>query len=87
MLCEGGHFTMVPNVLKKIFGADNGTALYGIAFSYSGISSILITVLQGVVLNDNPQSYIYFYYTNAGCNAIALVLLFTLFDETPMARK
>ena len=30
LLCEGGHFTLAPNVLKKIYGSDQGTALYGI---------------------------------------------------------
>lgn len=50
LFCEGGHFTMVPNVLKKIYGAENGTALYGIAFSFSGISAILIVILQTELL-------------------------------------
>ena len=49
LLCEGGHFTLVPNVLKKIYG-ERGTALYGIAFSYTGICAILIVVLQTAVL-------------------------------------
>ena len=83
MFCEGGHFTMVPNVLKKIFGGDYGTALYGIAFSYTSLSAVLIIFLQGLLLNDNPQSYIYFYYMNGACSAFALILLFTLFNEKP----
>lgn len=51
LFCEGGHFTLVPNVLKKIYG-DRGTALYGIAFSYTGICSILIVILQSCLLGD-----------------------------------
>ena len=43
LLCEGGHFTIVPNVLKKIYG-EKGTALYGILFSYSGICAILMVI-------------------------------------------
>jgi len=54
LFCEGGHFTMVPNVLKKIFGGENGTALYGIAFSFSGICSILIVILQTEILTSDP---------------------------------
>ena len=45
MFCEGGHFTLIPNALKKIYGSENGTALYGIAFSFSGICSILMLIL------------------------------------------
>ena len=46
LLCEGGHFTLVPNVLKKIYG-EKGTTLYGICFSYSSICAIIIVILQG----------------------------------------
>ena len=49
LLCEGGHFTLVPNVLKKIYG-ERGTALYGIGFSYTGICSIAIVILQSYLL-------------------------------------
>ena len=51
LFCEGGHFTLVPNVLKKIYG-ERGTALYGIAFSYTGICSILIVILQTKLLGE-----------------------------------
>ena len=81
MLCEGGHFTLMPNVIKKIYGSENGTALYGIAFSFSGIASILIVVLQTTILTDDPSSYIYFFYATGACSVISLVLLFTLFTE------
>lgn len=45
LLCEGGHFTMLPNVLKKIYG-DKGTALYGVAFSFAGMCNIITIILQ-----------------------------------------
>lgn len=44
LFCEGAHFVLVPNVLKKIYG-EKSTLLYGIMFSYTGICSILIVVL------------------------------------------
>lgn len=53
LFCEGGHFTLVPNVLKKIYG-DKGTALYGVCFSYTGVCAILIIILQTVLLTDDP---------------------------------
>lgn len=81
MLCEGGHFTLMPNVIKKIYGSENGTALYGIAFSFSGIASILIVILQTTILTDDPSSYVYFFYATGACSVISLVLLYTLFKE------
>ena len=51
LYCEGGHFTLVPNVLRKIFG-EQATFMYGIMFSYSGVSSAIMLVLQGVVDQD-----------------------------------
>ena len=44
LLCEGGHFTLVPNVLKKIYG-EKGTTLYGFMFSYTGLMSIMLIIL------------------------------------------
>ena len=40
MFCEGGHFTLVPNVLKQIFGSK-ATQLYGFGFSYTGVCAVL----------------------------------------------
>lgn len=41
MFCEGGHFTLVPNVLRQIFGEKSATRLYGIMLSYIGVSALL----------------------------------------------
>ena len=44
LFCEGGHFTLVPNVLKKIYG-EKATQLYGILFSYTGVCAIALILL------------------------------------------
>ena len=44
LLCEGGHFTLVPNVLKKIYG-QRATELYGFLFSYTGVCAISLIFL------------------------------------------
>lgn len=41
LFTEGGHFTLLPNVVNKIYG-DKGTSLYGFAYSYTGIAALLI---------------------------------------------
>ena len=56
LFCEGAHFTLVPNILKKIFGRQ-ATSLYGIAFSYTGLASVLILVL----LERYPTDYLMFF--------------------------
>lgn len=42
--CEGAHFVLVPNILKKIFGAY-ATSLYGVAFAFTGTCSILMLLI------------------------------------------
>ena len=80
LLCEGGHFTLVPNVLKKIYG-EKGTTLYGIAFSYTGVCSILIVILQTYLLGTTAKSYEDFFYFNGAASCVAMIILFTLFSE------
>ena len=44
MFCEGGHFVLVPNILKKIYGSK-ATQLYGFMFSFTAMGSILMIIL------------------------------------------
>ena len=37
--CEGGHFTLVPAMYKKLFG-DEGVRVFGVGFSFIGIASL-----------------------------------------------
>jgi hypothetical protein len=39
-LTEGGHFTLVPAILKKLFG-EEGSRIFGWAFSFIGIASLI----------------------------------------------
>ena len=78
LFCEGGHFTIVPNTLKKIFG-DQATSLYGIMLTYTGFSSML---LIGMMKTPLGEDYIVFYLITAGCSLVALGLLVFAFDET-----
>ena len=79
--CEGGHFTLVPNVTKKIYGKDYGTRLYGILFTYTSITSILMIVLQVEFLTSDPATYNVFFYLNGGMSAISFIVLLIFFDE------
>ena len=78
LFCEGAHFTLVPNILKKIFGRQ-ATSLYGIAFSYTGLASVLILVL----LEIYPTDYLMFFALSAILSLLALLVLLIRFDEEP----
>ena len=80
MFCEGGHFTLLPNVLKKIYG-EKGTQLYGILFSYTSLVSIILIVLQTYLLTDEARSYNVFFFTNGSLSVVSLFLLLFFFKE------
>ena len=41
LFTEGGHFTIMPTVMRTIYG-DSATAIYGIIFSFTGLANIMI---------------------------------------------
>lgn len=77
LFTEGGHFTIIPNLLKKIYG-DSATAIYGLIITYTGIANILILF---VVKSDFGQSYTKVYFLTAVLSLISLILLTFCFRE------
>ena len=77
LFCEGGHFTLVPNILKKIFG-NQATSLYGITLTYTGLSSLVMIALLETSLS---KEYLLFYLITAGCSFVALCILLFSFSE------
>jgi hypothetical protein len=47
---EGGHFTVIPAVYKKMFG-DQGSRVFGFGFSFIGIASLVKIVSLELWLN------------------------------------
>ena len=85
IFCEGGHFTLLPNVMKKLYGQTT-TTLYGFAYSYTGVCSIIILILQNQLLNpDEASSYDAFFYACGAASCTSFILLFT-FKETPFKK-
>lgn len=80
MFCLGGHLTMVPNILKLIFGSS-ATQLYGFFFSYIALCAICTIVLQDAFLvSDQIESFNLFFKLNGFLSAISLFLLLTFFN-------
>jgi len=84
LFCEGGHFTLVPNVLKQIFG-PKATQLYGFAFSFTGFTSLSLLGLQMAFLSD--KTYKYFFLGGALTSGIALVMLIFWFTDAKYESK
>jgi len=80
LLCEGGHFTIVPNVLKKIYG-EKATSLYGILFSYTGVCAVGLIILQDEFLTKDAGSYDTFFYINGTMSCISILILIFFFRE------
>jgi len=77
LFCEGGHFTLVPNVLKKIFG-DQATSLYGITLTYTGLTSL---IMIGLLETSLGSEYLMFYLITAGSSFVAFCILIFVFTE------
>ena len=80
LFCEGAHFVLVPNILKKLFG-KYGITCYGFAITYTSVGNLLIVLLQGPLLDDSESSYNTFFYVNGALSVLALAILLLIFKE------
>ena len=80
LFCEGGHFTLVPNILKIIYG-EQATFLYGILFSYTGVSSAIMMLMQGEFISKTVFSYNVFFAVSGGLSVVALLMLRYCFSQ------
>lgn len=81
--CLGGHFTLVPNEMKKIFGSKT-TELYSYLYTYGGITGIVEVALQITLMQ--PDNLYIFYYTYAGFAFFSLLLLIFWYETVPYSR-
>ena len=82
IFCEGGHFTLLPHIFKKIFGEQMAIKAYGVGFSYTGLASVLILVLVTTIKDCVPIIYL-----SVALSVIALLLLMISFKEEPFVIK
>lgn len=83
-LCLGGHFTLVPNEMKKVFGSKT-TQLYSYLYTYGGITGVIECVLQICVMTqDNVQMFFYLY---AGFAFASLMMLIFWYESTPFKHE
>lgn len=72
-LCLGGHFTLVPNECKRIFGPKT-TELYSYLYSYAGITGVTECVLQICVMNANNLRDFFFLYSGLACISLFMLI-------------
>ena len=82
----------MPNVIKTIFGPEKAAKIYGISFTYTGLSSLLLFILScsSIVDTENTSKvscYEFMFYLGSGLSTVALILLLTLFNEEPYYKK
>lgn len=75
--CEGGHFTLFPNILKIIYG-KHATRMYGVLYSYCAVTSLLMIYL---LQTDLGQAYIWFWVLGGCLSIISLVELNLFFNQ------
>lgn len=76
VLCESGHFTLVMNVLKIIYG-KHATQLYGVAFSFIGLASLLMFFL---LMTNFGHEYIKFWFLTGSMSVVSLLMLIFFFN-------
>ena len=90
IFCEGGHFTLMPAIFKKIFGEQMAIKAYGVGFSYTGLASSLILVLVTTTagMGDSVvKSCAPIIYLSVALSILALLLLLISFKEEPFVIK
>jgi hypothetical protein len=80
MFCEGGHFTILPNILFRIFGSRS-LAVYGFFGSFVSIVGLIQVFLDDWFLKTTLKSYNMFFVFNGILSVAALVVLWTMFSE------
>jgi len=72
LCCEGSHFTIMPAVVRQVFGSKNATEIYGfVFFAYSGGSFIGPILTNYIVKGRDKIYYLMIYLIMAGFTVIA----------------
>lgn len=77
LFTEGGHFTLIPNVLKSLFGSS-ATQIYSLIFTFTGLSALFMIA---VVKSDFGHNYEAVFKLSSLMSFFALFLLILFFDE------
>ncbi len=80
MFCEGGNFTLLPNIMNRIFGSK-AISVFGFFGSYISVVGFIQIALNDLLLEDTLRSYLTFFFLNGAFSCGALLLLLLGFQE------
>ncbi len=80
MFCEGGNFTLLPNIMNRIFGSK-AISVFGFFGSYISVVGLVQIALNDLFLENTLRSYLTFFFLNGLLSCGALVLLMFAFSE------
>ena len=83
LFTEGGHFVIVPNALRAIYG-EAASGIYGVIFTFTGLSSF---VIMFVVKSDFGRDYAKVFTLSACLSGLAFLLLVFCFDERKLVKE
>lgn len=87
MFCEGGHFTLLPNILRRIYGSK-ATQMYGWFGNYPSLCSIItIYMYKWFLIPGDVKSYNNFFIFNGVLSILALIILNTAFTQDQYVPK
>ena len=81
--CEGGHFSVLPNILNIIYG-EHATYMYGGFFCFTAIDSFIDI---GLLSTNFATEYFWFYGFGSACSLVALIILLTMFNQEKFADR
>lgn len=86
----GGHYSILPTVVAKLFGPLTGSKVYAVVFSGFAIGTILGVILSKVIIPKRKHlgagAYTPIFYAQAGLMAVAFIANF-FFKEVPIKKK
>lgn len=80
---EGAHFVVIPNALRTLY-KDAAPSIYGVIFTYTGLSSLIIML---IVRSNFGKNYAEVFKLSSYLSGFALLLLLVCFKEVNLVDK
>jgi hypothetical protein len=77
--CLGGHFAILPNEVKKVFG-PHATELYTYMFTFAGLTGLIEGLLQIFLMTSSNLKI--FFYVYASFSILSLLILLVFYRGT-----
>ena len=83
LFTEGAHFVVIPNALRILY-KEAAPSIYGVIFTYTGLSSFFIMM---IVQSNFGKNYASVFTLSACLSGLAFLLLLFCFKETTLVSE